>query len=445
MLTQLTSRTRTAHGEAIAMDTRITGFKASPVALRGVTKITGEATQTQATESSAPLDSVASISSVEESAPRSTLSTASALRTATITAMRTAALTSPGASYLLAPAESAYRGRLDIEKDFKSLKPYAQKRLGELPKDLSLGQVLAHTGAKSLTELVKNKGKFAGKLDELKSLGQDFQGTLLVREDAPGQSLAVISDPTVPEQTRVTSFSDAMRNEAARADILGLFKNPKFKDQLKGSKLESVKDEIAKPGTDVKSILNGALSELEGGYTAAHSKRAIETIGKPLAEAAGLSKEEQAAVAEVSGVYDIGKLAVNQEILDFPGRWPDDKRGSWFGQVSNHVHPEIVDPLLKAYGVSDLGREAVLHHHENPGGRPYNNDKPTPAWSDITPAAKIVGMADTIDAMMHSKANHNRPEARPLELAEVQKRLQGDAESGRVDGNLVELAFSKVL
>ncbi len=445
MYTQLTSpRMPTARGESAGMDTRITGFKASP--LRGVTRITGQAPQAQANEeSSAPVDSVANISSVKESSSATSMSPASALRTATITALRTAALTSPGASYLLAPAESAYRGRLDIEKDFKSLKPYAKKRLGELPQNLSLGQVLAHTGAKSLTELVKNKGKFEGKLNELKSLGKDFQGTLLVREDAPGQSLAVIADTTVPEQTRVTSFSDAMRNETARADILGLFQNPKFKDQLKGSKLESVKAELARPGTDVKSILNGAMSELEGGYTAAHSKRAIETIGKPLAEAAGLSKAEQSAVAEVSGFYDIGKLAVNQEILDFPGRWPEDKRGSWFGQVSNHVNPEIVDPLLKAYGVSDLGREAVLHHHENPGGRPYNKEKPTPAWSEISPAAKVVGMADTIDAMMNSKANHNRPEARPLEQAEVQKRLEGDAENGRVDGKLVELAFSKVL
>lgn len=421
----------------------ISGFSPKTPVLRGLARATTEPkpSATPTKSDTPPVDSVAQLSGAGTTP---TMSPQAALRTATITALRTAAVTTPGASYLLAPAESAYRGRLDIEGDFKSLKPYAKKRLGALPENLSLGQVLAHTGAKSLTELVKNKSKFAGKLKQLEGLGKDFQGAVLVREDQPNSSLVVMTDTSVPEQTRVSSFSDAVRNESARADLLGVINNPKFEQQLKGSKLVSLKGELSKPGSDVKAVLSKGLSELEGGYTATHSRRAIETIGKPLAEAAGLSTEEKAAVAEVSGIYDIGKLAVNQEILDFPGRWPAEKRGSWFGQVANHVNPEIVDPMLKAFGVSDLGREAVLHHHEQPSGKPYLNSD-APAWNKLTPAAKVVGMADTIDAMQHSKANHNRPEQRGLSLQEIRKRLEGDAQSDRVDGKLVKLAFDSAL
>lgn len=410
--------------------------------LRGLTRMTTpQPIETAQSGEATAIDS-ANLSATSE-APA--ISPQAALRTATVTALRTAALTLPGASYLLAPTEDAYRGRLDMEVQVKDLKDYAKKRLGEVPENMSLGQTLAYTGASSLTDLVKNKNKYGEKLGELKELGRDFQGAVLVREDQPNSSLVVMNDATTPEQTRVTSFQEAARNESARADIMALFNNPKWESQLQGSKLAEYRDQLSTPGTDVKATLSQAYSELEGGYTKAHSERAIDSIGRPLAEVAGLNAAEKAAVEEVRGLYDIGKLAVNQEILDFKGRWPEDKRGSWFGQVANHVSAELVDPLLKAFGVSDEGRQAVLHHHERPNGFAYNKENQAPAWTELSGAAKVVGMADTIDAMMHSKANHERPEERTLEPAEIQKRLQGDAESGRVDGALVELAFKHVV
>lgn len=390
-----------------------------------------------------PIDSAPELSELK-SAPSPMTSPDSALRRATVTALNTASTLSPG-SWMIFPAKDEYRGRLDQEMTVDELKPYAKKRLGELPKDMPLGQVLAYTGASSLTDMTRHVGKYKEQLKELSQLGTDFQGGLVVSRDESQASLVVLAQEGTPEGAQVKTFQDVVRNEKARTGLLELLANEAWTDQLEGSKLSKLRPQLEKPETDVKQVLSGALGELEGGYTAAHTKRAVEQVGLPLATELGMSDEQKQTLNEISGLYDIGKLCVNEEILDYDGKWPEDKAGEWFGKVANHVHPEIVEPLLQAFDVSDSGKEAVLHHHERPNGWAYCKGSDTPAWQDIPAVAKVLGMADTVDAMQWKKANVNRPVEQKLDPQTMQKFLTGDAEKGKVDGELVHLVFDKVL
>lgn len=328
------------------------------------------------------------------------------------------------------------------DQEVGELKDYARKKLGDLPDDLSLGQVLAYTGASSLTEIVRHLGTYRPLLNGLAGLGKGFEGALIVRADDRDGSLAVQADPAQPESPRVTTLQSAVENETSRRAIVSLLEDPQWEGQLQGSKLRSLEGELRQPGSDVQEVLQRGQNELEGGYTAAHTRRAVETVGLPLARELGLASEEEQALEEVANLYDIGKLAVSEEILNFPGRWPDDKRGEWFGKIANHVHPEVAGPLLDAFGVSDLGKQAVFYHHEKPEGRAYCNQRP---WTAVPTAAKVLGMADTVDAMQYSKANHRRPEEATLSLDVIRERLSQDAQSGRVDGTLVEVLFDRVL
>ncbi|MGE0487917.1 MAG: HD-GYP domain-containing protein [Vulcanimicrobiota bacterium] len=385
---------------------------------------------------------------VQTSSPAApTLATSSALKTATLTALQTASAAAPG-TWMLYPAEDAYRGRLDQDLAFKDLRPYAQQKLGELPENLTLGQVLAYTGASSLTDVTRNLGKYRQSLDELAALGQNFQGSLVVNADNRHGSLVVLAEQPTVESTRVGTLEGVWRNERARAGLLNLLDNPQWQSQLEGSRLAGLRPQLEDPSVEVKSVLTQALGELEGGYTAAHMQRAIDQIGIPLAEALAdgkLAAEDRAALKEAGGLFDIGKLAIDEKILDFPGKWPDDKAGDWFAKISNHVHPDIVGPLLEAFNPSEKARQAVLLHHERPNGWAYCKTASAPGWDNVPSLARVVGIADTIDAMQWKKANLNRPVEAKLDLPTIAKFLVGDAEKGKVDGELVKLAFDKVL
>jgi HD-GYP domain-containing protein (c-di-GMP phosphodiesterase class II) len=261
---------------------------------------------------------------------------------------------------------------------------------------------------------------------------------------AAGQTAAPGASAAGASAAAAATAAVAPSNQESRLELLDLLKDPRWSSQLQGSKLAELRWQLESPNADVKGLLTQAYGQLEGGYTAAHSQRAIESIGIPLAEAAGLSPEDQKAVAEVGQFYDIGKLAVPQEILDFPGKWPDDKRGEWAEKIGNHVHPDLLAPMMKALGISEKGQQAILFHHQTPNGT-YHKSVAAPAYDQLSPAARVVGLADTVDAMLNSKANYNRPEARALTLDEVEGRLKADAEKGKVDPDLYSTLFGKMI
>lgn len=162
-------------------------------------------------------------------------------------------------------------------------------------------------------------------------------------------------------------------------------------------------------------------------YTRGHSER-VAFLSQEIARAMGLSDEDAERVRISGLVHDVGKIGVPERVLCKAGRLTDEE----FALIKQH--PETGHRILKGITLLEHALGGVLHHHERVDGRGY----PHGLKGDQIPlAARIIGLADTFDAMSSNRAY--RP-AMPREkvLAEI-ARCAGT----QLDPRVVE-AFGKV-
>lgn len=134
--------------------------------------------------------------------------------------------------------------------------------------------------------------------------------------------------------------------------------------------------------------------------TSQHSSRVQRTIDEfiPILVKNRIIKEEDVAALWTAAIlHDIGKLFVEDEILECPRRL-DDKE-----YLKIKSHPERGFKLLKSLDIPDNIKLAVKHHHERWDGR---KDALFPAYPDglkgrdIPLFARIISLADTYDALV---------------------------------------------
>jgi HD-GYP domain-containing protein (c-di-GMP phosphodiesterase class II) len=143
-------------------------------------------------------------------------------------------------------------------------------------------------------------------------------------------------------------------------------------------------------------------------YTRGHSER-VAYLSSEIAKAMGLSDDEAERVRISGLVHDVGKIGVPERVLCKAGRLTDEE----FGLIK--LHPETGHRILKGITLLEHALGGVLHHHERIDGRGY----PHGLKGDAIPlTARIIGLADTFDAMSSNRAY--RP-AMPREkvLAEI--------------------------
>ncbi|MBF0215921.1 MAG: HD domain-containing protein [Candidatus Omnitrophica bacterium] len=148
-----------------------------------------------------------------------------------------------------------------------------------------------------------------------------------------------------------------------------------------------------------KKMLSGIVSamamavEKKDPYVHGHQKRVAE-IAVLVAQALGLNKEDIEGIEIAAMLHDLGKLGVPADLLSKPAPLKE----SEFMLIKEHslIGYEILKPISFDYDVAGV----VLQHHERLDGSGY----PTGLkGSDIIMGAKIVGIADTIEAMMSSR------------------------------------------
>lgn len=124
-------------------------------------------------------------------------------------------------------------------------------------------------------------------------------------------------------------------------------------------------------------------------YTSGHSDR-VARLSVRLAEHMGMSQREINTLYVGGLLHDIGKIGIDDQVLNKPGRLTSDE----FEHIK--LHPQFGCQILK--GISQLEKvlPIVMHHHEawNGGGYPHNLK-----GSDTPLAARIVAVADAFDAM----------------------------------------------
>jgi HD-GYP domain-containing protein (c-di-GMP phosphodiesterase class II) len=131
-------------------------------------------------------------------------------------------------------------------------------------------------------------------------------------------------------------------------------------------------------------------------YTRGHSERVAHVAGA-LSVALGQGDETAERVRIAGLVHDIGKIGVPETILckPKPGRLTDEE----FEAIKKH--PEIGYRILKDVDPFQDLLPGVLHHHERWDGRGYPHKL---AGENIPMIARIIGLADTFDAMSSTRS-----------------------------------------
>ncbi len=139
---------------------------------------------------------------------------------------------------------------------------------------------------------------------------------------------------------------------------------------------------------DIIDCLTTAL-EARDIYTGGHSSR-VGDMTHDLAKAMGFQGTELDEIHIAAHLHDVGKLGVPETILNKPGKLTPDE----FKEIQRH--PEIGWQILsKARRLRRIA-EIVLYHHERWDGKGYPSGI---AGDRIPPGARIIALADSIDAM----------------------------------------------
>jgi len=153
--------------------------------------------------------------------------------------------------------------------------------------------------------------------------------------------------------------------------------------------------------------------------TAGHQKR-VAQLAVAIAREMGFSLNQLEGIKIAALLHDIGKIAVPTEILSKPG-----VLSNLEGELIRS-HCQVGFDLLENIDFPWLVQQTILQHHERLDGSGY------PAGliaADIIPEAKILGVADVMEAMICDRP-HGPPQSIDKALDEIsqQKGILYDSE-----------------
>ena len=129
--------------------------------------------------------------------------------------------------------------------------------------------------------------------------------------------------------------------------------------------------------------------EAKDKYTSGHSQRVAET-SVSIAKELGMPQDSIDKIRLAGLVHDIGKIGVEESVLNKPGRLTDEE----FKHVKCHCEAgeHILTPIVE----DDDILKVVRHHHERYDGTGYPDRL---SGEQIPLGARIMAVADTYDAM----------------------------------------------
>lgn len=170
---------------------------------------------------------------------------------------------------------------------------------------------------------------------------------------------------------------------------------------------------------EYKEIIDQSLKTFAGTidakdkYTNGHSLR-VAKYSQELARRMNMSKEEQERIYYIAMLHDIGKIGVPDSILNKPGKLTDEER-----EIIQR-HPVIGAEILKNYTAIKDVSDGARYHHERIDGKGYCEGL---SGDDIPLIARIIGVADTYDAMSSKRCYRD---SLPKEVIEQElKRVAG--------------------
>ena len=178
-----------------------------------------------------------------------------------------------------------------------------------------------------------------------------------------------------------------------------------------------------KKSMDVVQALAEAI-DAKDTYTHGHSGR-VAAYSREIAKRAGLSDQKQNDVYMMGLLHDVGKIGVNDAVINKQGRLTDEE----FADIKSH--PEMGARILKSIKEMPELVTGAMWHHERYDGTGYPDGL---AGEKIPKEARIIAVADAYDAM-----SSNRSYRKGMEQEKVREQI----ESGK--GTQFDPAFADIM
>ncbi len=124
--------------------------------------------------------------------------------------------------------------------------------------------------------------------------------------------------------------------------------------------------------------------------TAGHSRR-VSQYSRNIAQWLGYDRKRVSDVEFAALLHDIGKIGVEDAVLNKPGLFTAEDRRKM------NSHPSLGADIVRTVGLSDEIVDGVLHHHERADGRGYPS---AITGGECSEFAKIIKVADVFDALI---------------------------------------------
>ncbi len=125
-------------------------------------------------------------------------------------------------------------------------------------------------------------------------------------------------------------------------------------------------------------------------YTGAHLER-VAALAENTGRNLGLNAKRAQRLRAAAILHDLGKVAIDEQILEKPSRLTDDE----FAEIKRHS--ELGAKILEKSGLYPEISPWILAHHERPDGRGY----PFGLHGDAIPLeSRIIACVDAFDAMV---------------------------------------------
>ena len=158
-----------------------------------------------------------------------------------------------------------------------------------------------------------------------------------------------------------------------------------------------------------------------------HSER-VSNICISIGEKLGMQSNELNMLKAISVLHDIGKIAIDDQILNKPGKLNDEE---W---EAIKRHPEIGYRILSSSPEYISIAEDILYHHERYDGKGYPRGL---KGEEIPIRARIITIADSFDAMISDRP-YRKALANEEALSEI-KRCAGSQFDPKIAQLFIEL------
>jgi hypothetical protein len=168
-------------------------------------------------------------------------------------------------------------------------------------------------------------------------------------------------------------------------------------------------------------------------YTHRHLAR-VAVASEEVAIRLGLGRRRARLVREAAILHDLGKIAIDEDILDKPAKLTDEE----FAHVK--LHSEHGETILAPVVPFRQMRKWIRHHHERPDGKGYPDGLRD---AEIPIESKIIAVVDAYDAMTGADGRDKRTYREPMTQAQAFAEL--DRCSGSQFDQRVVAIFKQVV